>query len=297
MYIGVMLSAFAKKFYGKSFGKLSSVEMEDTVSRGIKWLLEHKLNCGEFLIDNVNVMEMLSKILVKYDKIIFIIHEWYCEKLAIKSSEQRIIYLDSAKRIIELASDVNVRSITIHPSYFYPPSDEYLMREKALNSLKRDEAWKISIRFLKELSKYALKNEIYLGIENMELYSYENGVKKLFPAFGRTIYELSEILSLVGYDSLKVTFDVGHANIGGNPVSFLEKMFPQIVHIHLHDNNGLRDLHAPLGSGTIDFKTIFKIIRENNYSGTMIVERSIDDNILNDINFMKKMLGLSGDNI
>jgi sugar phosphate isomerase/epimerase len=57
-------------------------------------------------------------------------------------------------------------------------------------------------------------------------------------------------------------FDTGHWNLFGK-VS-LEDWFAElgsrVVEAHIHDNRGLRDDHAPLGTGTIDFPLFFSLM-------------------------------------
>ena len=57
-----------------------------------------------------------------------------------------------------------------------------------------------------------------------------------------------------------LTFDVGHANTLGNPEEFAEQLKDYILNVHLHDNDGLKDAHLPLGKGTINFKEIIRKI-------------------------------------
>jgi len=47
--------------------------------------------------------------------------------------------------------------------------------------------------------------------------------------------------------------DIGHLNLcGRRPLENLECFKSRLGHIHLHDNNGMMDLHLPIGAGNID---------------------------------------------
>jgi sugar phosphate isomerase/epimerase len=64
------------------------------------------------------------------------------------------------------------------------------------------------------------------------------------------------------------TIDVGHAHTNNAVTDFLQAGFP-VAYYHVSDNDGERDLHLPIGEGTIDWtqlKGIHKaIIEVNNY--------------------------------
>jgi sugar phosphate isomerase/epimerase len=85
-----------------------------------------------------------------------------------------------------------------------------------------------------------------------------------------TLKNLSRILKEV--QDLLIHIDIGHAYIRGIQPAAYFKAFPgRIAHIHLHDNNGLADLHLPLGAGKINWKNTIHQIR-NVYDGTVTLE-------------------------
>lgn len=55
---------------------------------------------------------------------------------------------------------------------------------------------------------------------------------------------------------LAFCLDVGHANLNSALDLFLDSK-PE--HVHLHDNHGVWDEHAALGSGDIDFSSVMKL--------------------------------------
>jgi sugar phosphate isomerase/epimerase len=56
--------------------------------------------------------------------------------------------------------------------------------------------------------------------------------------------------------------DIGHQNIAGGLTAgaWIERMGGRLRHVHLHDNNGKKDEHLPIGRGTIDFQPIFRAL-------------------------------------
>lgn len=66
---------------------------------------------------------------------------------------------------------------------------------------------------------------------------------------------LLEILRQVDSPQLKLCLDLGHANTAASkcpPEQWLRACAPYLSHVHLHNNDGVRDLHAPLDQGAMD---------------------------------------------
>ena len=65
----------------------------------------------------------------------------------------------------------------------------------------------------------------------------------------------------------------------------------KIKNIHLVDNiSKLTDTHPPLGTGKVDFKEIFDVIKKYNYNGPLIIELSDAKSLNQSINFINKFL-------
>ena len=61
---------------------------------------------------------------------------------------------------------------------------------------------------------------------------------------------------------LRICLDVGHAN-AYSPVSaedWIKMLGQRIAHVHLHNNDGSRDAHAPLNAGSMDIARILKLL-------------------------------------
>jgi len=81
---------------------------------------------------------------------------------------------------------------------------------------------------------------------------------------------LARILN--GIPSLYLTLDLGHANLfGKNIEEFIEEFHKRLRHVHLHDNDGRRDLHLPMGTGNINWEKVLKGLKRY-YEGTITLE-------------------------
>ncbi len=85
--------------------------------------------------------------------------------------------------------------------------------------------------------------------------------------------QLNRYLELVGYDNLKIVFDVGHSFVTKHDV--VEEVHiagKNLQHLHLHDNNGERDQHACIGEGKIDYPAFINALKEIDYPGIYMLE-------------------------
>lgn len=74
---------------------------------------------------------------------------------------------------------------------------------------------------------------------------------------------LISLVSEVDDPFLGLCFDIGHQNIFSDldAVEWINRMSSRLMHIHLHDNDGVNDRHLPVGKGTIDFEPFFEILQ------------------------------------
>jgi len=78
---------------------------------------------------------------------------------------------------------------------------------------------------------------------------------------------------------LNITLDLGHAQLlteVNRSFDYIDQFPEKIKHIHLHDNDGgtshLDDLHLPPGQGIVDFRAIFKRLKQMGYHHTITLE-------------------------
>jgi sugar phosphate isomerase/epimerase len=74
---------------------------------------------------------------------------------------------------------------------------------------------------------------------------------------------LIELCDAINSNYFALCLDTGHMNVFSKvtPSEWLEKMGKRLQYIHLHDNNGEKDEHLPVGKGNIDFDSFFNSIK------------------------------------
>ena len=162
------------------------------------------------------------------------------------------------KRTLDLASEINANFITIHPGQV--GRRETRIRDMAIYNSKNS---------IKECVEYGENLSCEISVENMP-----NNFKFL----GTSVSELSEIAKFAG---CKVTIDSGHANTCENTGDFFN--MENISYFHLHDNNGDKDTHLPLGCGNLDLNLLKKVKKGS-------IELDNFDNILKSRNIITEFL-------
>jgi sugar phosphate isomerase/epimerase len=130
-------------------------------------------------------------------------------------------------------------AVVLHPGYFVWEQE----REQADRQFRKS---------LQELTHAARERSLTFYFENMGDMNYFNL---------RTPEDLP-IIEDTGF-----TLDVGHANLNQCLPAFLET---EIRHMHIHDNNGKRDTHSPVGDGVIDFIPVMAAKRRE--QATAVIE-------------------------
>jgi len=85
---------------------------------------------------------------------------------------------------------------------------------------------------------------------------------------GTRVSKLMQLLDEVDPNGeVGLCLDLGHAHVEGNVVEELQLALPRLQHLHLHDNDGLRDAHLAPGQGTIPWKKVLATLKSAQYSG------------------------------
>ena len=100
--------------------------------------------------------------------------------------------------------------------------------------------------------------------------------------------EVEKLLSLYTDDYLGLCFDSGHANIETNSYEYFEKLKDRLISIHIHDNDGEKDLHQIPYYGTTDWFRVTKILSESSYEKTVSLEVSIHNMKMEEEEFLRK---------
>ena len=163
------------------------------------------------------------------------------------------------KLALEICASFDIRTVTIHPG-----SDRFFP------DVPIEKQWDFMRDALDKLLPEAEKLGIVIAIEN----SMSHGASPSVVVMLKDEYPT---------DTLGLCYDSGHANVldngrnyptgmaydfwravGKEPVwddRILEKMLPQMVSCHLHDNDGSTDSHSMPGEGNVDWQKVVPLLK------------------------------------
>jgi len=101
-------------------------------------------------------------------------------------------------------------------------------------------------------------------------------------------FNLRTPADLVIIDGTGFALDIGHANLNHCLPMFLETTFG---HMHIHDNDGRKDTHSPVGEGSIDFVSVLAALRRN--AATSVIEVKSFAGVQESIRVLER-IGVSG---
>ena len=133
------------------------------------------------------------------------------------------------------------------------------------NGKNKQDKYKYSSDSIKEITSILEDNKIKLGIEPLNRYETD---------FINTVDEGLYLCSLINHTNVGLLLDVYHMNIEEkNIVSSIKKANEKIFHFHVAEN----DRGIP-GTGTLNFKEIFKTLMSIGYNKNVTLEMFIQAN-------------------
>lgn len=201
-----------------------------------------------FVPDILDNTEQIQKIVKKYKKIKRdrsedTLHGVFLDVCV--NSADSLIYKTSDFRIhqsMNIASELGVKAVIFHTNYI----PNFKLKSYLDSWLDLNEKYWRNI-----LAEYP----------NLEIY-----MENMFDDDSELLRKLAERLK--DEPRFGVCLDIAHAYISSEPVnSWCHKLSPYIRHMHINDNNGIEDLHSPVGTMNIDWKAY------NNYISTLPEEK------------------------
>lgn len=153
------------------------------------------------------------------------------------------------KDAIIFSSNLPVKKLTLHPGYMD-------------GTLEYDDAFNLMVKNIKELCIFARKYDMTIMLENL--------IGK--QEFMKSKEDFFLMKSLINEPNLKLIFDVAHYYCSHieeekDIKDFILSTKDDLMHLHVSDNDGTRDKHARIGTGTIDYQLFFDTLNSIGYDG------------------------------
>jgi sugar phosphate isomerase/epimerase len=169
--------------------------------------------------------------------------------LASPFEEMRQFTVNQYRKLIEFAEQTNTPYIVMPPGRLHPllpPDFEWV--------------WKITKPHLEELIEYAEKKGVTLLIENIP------------SLFLQTAEQIQWVTEEVKSDHFAVIYDVANGFMVENPVEGIYRLKDKIKLIHLSDTTKEKWGHNVIGSGSVDFESIYTALSTIEYEGLCMLE-------------------------
>ena len=183
--------------------------------------------------------------------------------ITVHSSDKDIARI-SKERVLtsmDIASDMGLRGVVFHTNFTPNFFDDSYMRNWVDKNIES---------FGEVLKKYP-KTEVY--IENM-FDMNPDGIRALANSFSR--------LDKDSQNRIGICLDYAHINaFSDNDEAWVRELAPYIRHIHLNDNDMVRDSHDTIGRGRIDWNLFDARMKKYEVNASVLLE-------INDINKQKE---------
>lgn len=160
----------------------------------------------------------------------------------------RRVTSDRLLQVFELVPLFRPKSVVCHPSfdarYYVSTEGEWLE-----NSL---DTWRSFAELAEELNTMVVLENVY----------------------EETPRQFVSLLTKLNSPSVRFCFDTGHFNaFSASPLEgWLTELGEYLGEVHLHDNDGYRDAHLPVGEGTFPFTQLFLFFRQRELKPILTIE-------------------------
>ncbi len=185
--------------------------------------------------------------------------------ICINSSDPKIFQISDlrVRQCMDIAEKMGLKAVIFHTNYI------------------------VNFRLKSYLNSWIYLNEKYwnkilLDYPNQNIY-----IENMFDESPYMIGELAERMS--GHSRFGICLDVAHAHISGSDVKMWYDVLDSYVkHLHLNDNDGNEDLHAPVGSGTFEWGAFNKWSRKLETEPSVLIEVRNYEHLMQSVEYMQK---------
>ncbi len=168
--------------------------------------------------------------------------------------------LERMTQSLQIAAALGIPHTVIHPLMPFGPD----------TAAHTEEMIDINRAFARTLASRAVLYGVTLCYENMPFPHLPITTPSQIAAFVRETHP-----------ALRVCLDTGHAGcLGVSPAEAVYQIGSSLLAcLHIHENDGLRDAHLPLGSGNVNWSAFAKALNDIGYRGSLCLEASVPSSL------------------
>lgn len=169
-------------------------------------------------------------------------------------------------RSIYAAGEMGCPNMVVHP----------VILEEFTNGQNPELAKKTIMDYYSEFVPALKDTGVTLCMEN--LFRTSPDKKNKLPTYGSFAPELVDLIDSMNQlhgPYFAACVDTGHCNtVNGDLPELVKTLGHRLRVLHVHDNDGIQDLHLPPREGTIDWPAFMQALRDISYQGTFNFETS-----------------------
>lgn len=172
------------------------------------------------------------------------------------TAEDRAERMEKMKRSIYISHLLGCKNWIVHPIMPFGIED--------IGTENQQTTWDMNLEFMSELLKTAKEYDVTICLENMPMLKFSIATPE----------KILEFVRLMNDGHFKICLDTGHVavfrelSIGDE----IRRVGDSLASLHVHDNDGRRDLHQFPLFGVIKWSELSKALRDINYSGVFSLE-------------------------
>lgn len=175
--------------------------------------------------------------------------------------EETEFMFEQIVKAIQATACVGAEYIVIHPP---------IMKERRYGE-KKEENKAISMDFYHRLRPYAERYGVKIAVENM--WNFDSMRKRICPCTCSTAEEMVDYIDTLGNDLFVACLDAGHALLTyDSPARMAKVLGSRLKVLHVHDVDGIDDLHTVPYLGNNDWPEFCQALKEIGYKGTFNFE-------------------------
>ena len=173
--------------------------------------------------------------------------------------ESHRLVKDTNKKVIEIASLMDIKTLVVHPASFggYVGNEEYVFER--------------NMKYFKELLPFAEEYGVKLACENM--WCKDKRKKVSIGSVCGNPYEHCHYVDAMNSDLFVACLDVGHSSLAGREAQdCIRVLGDRLQALHIHDNDYLDDMHTLPGLSEMNWDEITKALADIDYKGDFTLE-------------------------
>lgn len=159
------------------------------------------------------------------------------------------------------SSYLGVRNIIIHP----------LQHLRYYTNENTEALYEMNLDFFARLIPYCEQYGITICTENM--WQCYGDSLRIWDSVCARAEEFVRYIDGVNSPYLRACVDIGHTVlVGENPVRMIEALGSRVAALHVHDNDGARDVHTVPFHGIVKWNEVARSLKKIGYSGEITLE-------------------------